>query len=55
MAIKSTSKWSLLLSILAIACGIICLTYCLANWMPLIEIKESFVQIIQNMRGGVTG
>lgn len=55
MAIKSTSKMSFLLSIVAIVCGLLCLFYCLTNLLPVVEIRESFVEIIQNMKEGVVG
>jgi len=55
LAIRSTSKMSLLLSVVAIVCGILCLFYCITNLVPIVEIRESFVEIIQNMKGGIVG
>ena len=55
MAIKSTNKMSFLLSIVAIVSGILCLLYCITNLVPLVEIRESFVEIIDNMKGGEAG
>ncbi|WP_156316807.1 hypothetical protein [Bacillus sp. FJAT-22090] len=53
MAIKSTSKVNLLLSMVAIICGVLCLSYCITNLVPIFEIKESFIEIIRSMKGGV--
>ncbi|PZX02990.1 hypothetical protein C7437_10886 [Psychrobacillus insolitus] len=52
---KSTSKVNLLLSIFAIVCGVLCLTYCAVNILPSIENNKSFMQIIRIMKGGLAG
>ena len=54
LGIKSTSKVNLFLSIFAIVCGVLCLSYCVVNILPSIENNKSFMQIIRIMKGGVS-
>lgn len=41
------------MSIVAIGCGMLCISYCVVNMIPLIETSERFVQIIRMMKGSV--